>query len=377
MSSVKHRKEKDCLNCGHIVEEKFCTHCGQENIVTKEDAFHMVAHAIADYFHFEHKFFGTLRPLMLKPGQLTKEYVAGKRMASIHPIRLYIFISIVFFLVVLSGANFSEKKSKHKATPETTSTKVTTPKTGAKITDTLKQKRKLTPAEIKDIEEALKYVPNSNGLRDSIIKKAIEEESSGKKADEGASIKFGGKKSKFSNKWTTKDTSVVAYEKNQAALAKDKRDGFLKHYFVKRTLELDEYENPEEKFIEDFLHKIPKMMFLLLPMFALILKLVYINKNKYYYEHLIYSFHLHSAIFLSILTTMLLQWLFGFIYDLDAWLGIICPVYIIWYIYRSLRTFYGSSRWITVLKMFFLSFAYNIVLTICFLIIIAVSFVMI
>jgi hypothetical protein len=372
MSSVKHRKEKDCLNCGRIVEENFCTHCGQENIVTKEDAFHMVTHAIADYFHFEHKFFGTIGPLLLKPGQLTKEYVAGKRMASIHPIRLYIFISIVFFLVVLSGSRVHKSSEKEETKTTTAKKAVTTKKDSVD-----KPKKQLTAAQIKEIEETLKYVPNRNGLRDSIIKKAIAEESSGKKTDQGPSIKFGTNKSKFYNEWKVIDTSVVQYEKSQAALAKDKRDGFIKHYFIKRTIELNEYDDPSEKFIEDFLHNIPKMMFLLLPLFALILKLVYINKNRYYYEHLIYSFHLHSAIFLSILATILLQWIFGFIYEIDAWLGIFCAIYIIWYIYRSLRTFYGSTRWITVLKMFFLSFAYNIVLTICFLIIIAVSFVMI
>ncbi|TCC90429.1 DUF3667 domain-containing protein [Pedobacter frigiditerrae] len=372
MSSVKLRKEKDCLNCGHIVEENFCPKCGQENIVTKEDAFHMVTHAIADYFHFEHKFFGTIGPLLLKPGRLTKEYVAGKRMSSIHPIRLYIFISIVFFLVVLGGKKFGENSAEGKEDKNTTAD---TTKTVSKPKDTV-VKKQLTAAQINEIKESLKYVPNGNGLRDSIIKKAIAEEESGKAKDDNGGIRFGkGKKKGFSNKWATKDTSVVQYEKNQATLAKDKRDGFIKHYFIKRTIELDKYENPEEKFLEDFIHNIPKMMFLLLPMFALILKLVYINKKRYYYEHLIYSFHLHSAIFLSILATMLLQWLFGFIYDIDAWLGILCAIYIIWYIYRSLRTFYGSTRWITVLKMFFLSFAYNIVLTICFLIVIAVSFV--
>ncbi|MGF1926037.1 MAG: hypothetical protein ACQUHE_17815, partial [Bacteroidia bacterium] len=93
--------------------------------------------------------------------------------------------------------------------------------------------------------------------------------------------------------------------------------------------------------------------------------------------HLIYSFHLHSAIFLSILLTMLFQWLFKFVYDISGWLSFLCTVYIIWYIYRSLRTFYNSTRWITVLKFFFLSFCYNIVLTICFLIVIAISFAMI
>lgn len=370
MSSVKLRKEKDCLNCGRIVEEHFCPHCGQENIVVKEDALHMVAHAIADYFHFEHKFFGTIRPLLLKPGLLTKEYVAGKRVAFIHPIRLYIFISIVFFLFILSGSgiknNVSSGKNKKSAT---------TSKSIKKKTDTSKGDQKgLTQAQIAEIEESLKFVPNKNGFRDSIIKEAIASESA-KPKNEGPSFSFGdGKKRSFGNSLDTDDTTVVQYEKNQAALSKEKRDGFIKHYFLKRTIELNESEDPLKEFVKDFLHNIPKMMFLLLPMFALILKLVYINKNKYYYEHLIYSFHTHAAIFLAILFTMLLNWVFGFMFDITKWLSILCMIYIVWYIYRSLRTFYGSTRWVTVLKMVFLSFTYNVILTLCFLIIIALSF---
>src|SRR6186997_3108691 len=114
MSAFKRRKEKDCLNCGKVVEENFCPNCGQENIVVKEDAIHMVIHAVADYFHFEHKFFGTIGPLLLKPGKLTLAYVAGKRVSFIHPIRLYIFISIVFFLVALSGGVNRRQSSDQK-----------------------------------------------------------------------------------------------------------------------------------------------------------------------------------------------------------------------------------------------------------------------
>jgi len=366
MSAFKLRKEKDCLNCGNVVEENFCPHCGQENIIVKEDALHMVSHAVADYFHFEHKFFGTIRPLLLKPGQLTKSYVEGKRVSFIHPIRLYIFISIVFFLVVLGGKKFDENSSYNKVKPKASTSKLASK---AKVSDTT-----LTATELKAIEESLKFVPNKNGLRDSLLKKAKENKSS-KVNDNNGGIRFGN--GRISKSWSTNDTTVADYEKNQAALPKDKRDGFIKHYILKRNIELDKYENPGIKLLEDFLHNIPKMMFLLLPMFALILKLVYINKNKYYYEHLIYSFHLHSAIFLSILITMLLQWLFKFVYDISGWLSFLCTIYIIWYIYRSLRTFYNSTRWITVLKFFFLSFCYNIVLTICFLIVIAISFVMV
>lgn len=370
MSSAKLRKEKDCLNCGHTVEEHFCPHCGQENIVVKEDAFHMVSHAIADYFHFEHKFFGTLRPLMLKPGQLTKEYVAGKRVSFIHPIRLYIFVSIVFFLFILGGGDHEKKEKSPK-------------KAAAPVALDSAGKDSVRNARLKEVENAMKYVPLKGGLRDSALKEAkknIEE------ADEDEDVQVdlvsGKTKTKKKGKWgatnwAVKDSTVEAYEKRQNALPKAQRDGFLKHYFTKRSIELDQYDDPEKKFTEDLLHNIPKMMFLLLPMFALILKLVYINKQKYYYEHLIYSFHLHSAIFLSVLITMLLKWLFGFVYDISGWLEFLCTIYIIWYVYRSLRTFYNSTRWVTLLKIGFLTFCYTFVFALCFMLIIAISFIMV
>ena len=163
MSSVKLRKEKDCLNCGHVVEEHFCPHCGQENIVTKEDAFHMVTHAIADYFHFEHKFFGTIKPLLFKPGQLTKEYVAGKRMSSIHPIRLYIFISIVFFLVILSGKSKEEKTVQKQPVTTTTGTSTIQKKDSLQL-DSAQE------LELKRAEQIVSYLPENSIARQRALK---------------------------------------------------------------------------------------------------------------------------------------------------------------------------------------------------------------
>ena len=356
MSSSKLRKEKDCLNCGHIVEEHFCPHCGQENIVVKEDAMHMVAHAIADYFHFENKFFGTLKPLLLKPGELTKQYVAGKRVSFIHPIRLYIFVSIVFFLFTLGGKIKEGKKEKVVETTQLS-------------------KKQQDSVALATVEENLKYIPGGNKLRDSILNEAREEIA--KDTVENTKKNKGVSKLKFGREsWSSLDSTVLAYENKQAALPKKDRDGFVKHYVVKRFIEINQYENPQQKFVEGLLHNVPKMMFLLLPLFALILKLVYINKDKYYYEHLIYSFHVHSALFLAVLFTMALQWVFKLFFPINGILATACFFYMVWYIYRSLRTFYGSSRWVTILKIFFLNFCYITVFTICLLVIMLVSFAM-
>ncbi len=347
MSTVKHRKESNCLNCGHNVEEQYCTHCGQENIEIREDAWHMITHAIADYFHFDSKFFGTMKPLMVQPGYLSKLYVEGKRVRFIHPIRLYIFISIVFFIVTLS-----EKKSHNQDEPAETSI------------DSKNDRKSIS--NIERLEKELESESLSIKERDSLVNLVFGEVKKAKSAD-----------FTVSNRWLTKqDTTVNAYENRQKALPAGKRDNFVKHYIIRKNLDLKKYPNPGEKIKTEIKHNIPKMMFILLPLFALILKLVYLRCNKYYYEHLIYSFHVHSALFLSFLILNVLQWFFGLFYDISSLLSFIWSVYVMWYIYRSLRTFYESQRRVTIVKIIFLMFCYLFVFSLSTLIVIAASMMM-
>lgn len=354
MSKGNYRTEHNCLNCGRHVEEHFCTHCGQENIELRENALHMISHAIADYFHFESKFFGTVKPLLLQPGVLTAQYVAGKRVSFINPIRLYIFISIVFFIVTLSGTHINKgSKAEHE-------TAVDQPKADS-----------LAKAKEVELRKTLANTPLPAALKDSLINATVAEIKASGKATEKSS-----KTNNFQiySKWLLdSDSTISAYENRQQLLPAAKRDNFLKHYIIRRNIELQKYPNVREKIKEDIVHNIPKMMFILLPLFALILKLVYFNKDKYYYEHLIYSFHVHSALFLSVLILTLFQRIFDLLHVWDAWLSFLWMIYIFWYIYRSLRTFYGSRRWTTVLKIFFLMFSYTLVFTISTIIVIAVT----
>src|SRR6188508_1592278 len=100
MSHNKLRQEKNCLNCGHIVEERFCSHCGQENLEIQDSAFHLIIHYIQDLFHYDGKFWHTLKTLMLKPGQVAVEYMEGKRTRNLKPVQFYVFASTVFFLLL-------------------------------------------------------------------------------------------------------------------------------------------------------------------------------------------------------------------------------------------------------------------------------------
>src|ERR1700744_6522935 len=105
-----YRVENDCLNCGATLQGKFCHVCGQENLQIKESFGHMMNHAISDYFHFDHQFFNTLKPLLFQPGKLTNEYMAGKRVSYLHPVKMYIFISFIFFVLFFSDTNQENKQ---------------------------------------------------------------------------------------------------------------------------------------------------------------------------------------------------------------------------------------------------------------------------
>lgn len=91
-----------CPNCGYAAEKNYCAQCGQETHLHKETFIGMIFHFVAHYFHYDSKFWQTLRTLVTRPGRLTIDYIEKKRARHIPPISLYIFASAVFFLLFFS-----------------------------------------------------------------------------------------------------------------------------------------------------------------------------------------------------------------------------------------------------------------------------------
>ena len=100
MSHNKERIQNNCLNCNTTVQGRFCHVCGQENVEVKQGFWAMLRHFIYDLFHFDGKFFETFRLLISKPGSVAKDFAAGRKAAYLEPVRMYLFIStVVFFLL--------------------------------------------------------------------------------------------------------------------------------------------------------------------------------------------------------------------------------------------------------------------------------------
>ena len=345
-----YRKENDCLNCGTILEGHYCHNCGQENLQIRESFGHMMNHAISDYFHFDHQFFHTLKPLLFKPGYLTNEYMAGRRAQYLHPVKMYIFISVVYFLLLF--------QSSHE-------TVTTTNANGKKPAETQK-----TTAAIDSASKAIDKNRNLSVQQKTALKKQLTKAQT--VTDLGVvMITDDEDYAKKPNSWfhpLTKDTSYAQYLANQEKMPEKDRDGFLSRIWNKKVYTyIKKYgSNARDVFMDELKHNTPKMMFLILPLLAVILRITFWNSKKYYVEHLIYAFHLHCFLFLFLGILMILQMAIpesGFI--IIQWMNAIATFYILWYIYRSLRVVYHRSRFRTITKMIGMSFMYFIAFSFC------------
>ena len=302
----KYRQDTSCLNCEQEVTGNFCSNCGQENIETKEHVGHMLTHAIGDYFHFDSKFIKTMKPLLFQPGLLTNEYNAGKRTTYLPVIRMYIFISIVFFLafsvknasnVNIGSTDSKQKKELNRGTELEAARSAKTPEEIDKLKSLSASQKKEANARLEDrIEDNLK------------------------------------------------ELTAEEYAAEQKALPVAQRDGYISYYLQHKAHQLEERENVQEAFIETFVHNLPKMMFLLLPLFAMILLLIFRKSRMFYAEHFVYALHLHCFLYLFLLVPIFMPVVPDFIY----WIFFFV---ITFYIYRSLRTVYKNSRKKTIVKM--------------------------
>lgn len=93
------RKGSECLNChaALVQNENYCPNCGQENHNKQVSTSMLLNDFLTDYIAFDSKLFKSIIPLLTKPGVITEEFLDGKRQKYIPPIRVFLFLSFVYF----------------------------------------------------------------------------------------------------------------------------------------------------------------------------------------------------------------------------------------------------------------------------------------
>jgi Protein of unknown function (DUF3667) len=389
VSHSKERKEKVCLNCGTNLAGRYCHSCGQENLEPKETVWGLVSHFLNDITHFDGKFFSTVKYLIIRPGFLSAEYIKGRRASYLHPIRMYVFTASFFFIIFFSVFNptgflkgnksreeeikeFTEareslngalKKTKDSvliAAIERTALKVDKRISALQQEETL-QKQKDSLHEIA-YSRSLDSLDIKTGNTDTItarivsdIKKAKARKKVSNDGDVADNAKIG-----FSDDF--KFSSQIAYDSVQLELPENKRDGGFKKLLMHRGIFFNKKFQSDKKeamtlFLEKFMHTLPQALFISLPIYALLLLMLYARrKNFYYVDHGIFSIHLYCATFIMLL----------FYFALDklgnstgwTWLNIpkgLIVLGIFFYLYKALRKFYQQGIMKTIAKFIILN----------------------
>lgn len=371
MSHLTERKEKDCLNCGASVQGRYCHVCGQENIEPKESFWHLVTHFVYDITHFDGKFFSTLKYLLFKPGFLSHEYLRGRRASYLHPIRMYVFTSAFFFLIFFSMSNKEEIVKLNETTRTAAQQMARLEKKKKNLQENIAEADSNSAADSALIAQIKRPLLKKMALvdsdivrlrRDTLYKTKIESLSSG-----GSDFN-----NLLSSQQDTLFKSVAAYDSAQAKLPKAERDGYIGQRFMRQKLHLNEKYKGDGKAIwkavlEKFNHLVPQMLFVSLPLFALMLQLVYVRRKSFYYvNHVVFTIHLYCGTFIIILAGIFVDYLFNKMGWMIGWDNLVFTLLSLFFWYKSFRNFYRQRRAKTILKYCIVMFISLIIMMILF-----------
>lgn len=349
MSHLPERKERICLNCKSVVYGRFCHICGQENREPKETIWGLITHFIYDITHFDGKFFDTTRHLLFRPGYLAYEYLRGRRASYLNPIRMYVFTSAFFFILFFTFIN------------DGTGNAGTIAEQRAELIEEKQQlessiAREADPKKKKKLQKELSQLNNQLAMvgQTGIIR-------IGENVDAGDSSRVFG-----SNDWPA---TVQEYDSIQSSIPESERDNWFMKLGIRRMIAINEkYKyNPWEfwrRSKEKFNHYVPQMMFVSLPLVALVLQLLYVRRKQYYYvNHVIFTINLYIAVYLLLLLFYGLAAVYG-LTGLGVFqvLAVITYLAIFFYAYKAMRNFYRQGRAKTILKFTLFIMAFLVLL---------------
>jgi hypothetical protein len=339
MSKEKIRLDKICLNCNHVVDQRYCPNCGQENTVSRKTFHHIFIHFFEDLTHYDNSFWKTIFNLFFKPAALTKAYMAGKRLSYLNPIRLYIFISFVTFLMISLFPNNTEKEI---------------------TTTVIKHEQIIIPTidslhiEEKSVDGLTKVGILSQQNNDT-IKKILQQTDKIDKINHNQPSPSVPKKevADFGYK------SIIELDSIQKHGSKKAQVSDTEYWFLKKWLTVKEENTNEqiiEKFTDSFVHNLPTLLFMYMPVFAFFLWLFHDKKKWYYYDSGIFTLHYFSFLLLLVLTLFYTDKIFPLFeknqvmewahFSLKS-LGIFWMIY---YFFPAHRRFYGDKFVVSLVK---------------------------
>lgn len=374
-----HRKQTICSNCQHGLTEtdNFCAQCGQENTTKVVSFGTLIYEVVSDFVSWDSRWFQTVVPFLFKPGYLTNEFVSGKRVRYMPPLRLYFFISVICFSII---AYYTAKENIHDEREEKAENHIKADSIRKAVLKDLPDD--IPAAQKEQIQKALQNLTLNEqieGLINSTTTTSkddsdeienikaninIDKDSVSDQKEDTKSKKK--KKSRINDEGNDDDgkigewTLLVQMVQNPVLSEKEIldslrwEDNYWNRLKVNRALRLK--NGKKEEFLAEMWDKAPLFMFILLPFMALVMKLLYVRRKRLYIEHLIFMLHIHAFTFFLIAIDIILS------NEFPTWnpSGILIPL-ILLYIWVAFYKVYRQGWFRTSFKMFSFLFLYSII----------------
>ncbi|KFI06073.1 DUF3667 domain-containing protein [Massilia sp. BSC265] len=264
-----HQHAQCCKNCDTVTSGNYCHHCGQATHLHVPSAREFLHEFIAHYVALEGKLWRSLKLLLFKPGLLSREYIEGRRVRYIEPLRLYLTFSIIFFaLFKMSGVEIINIGGRSDTPPALSAPAGVQP-----------QKETEDSADFRELQDKTKRLLGNISPR----------------LEQGAGRFF--------------------------AMSPKDRNDTAKRVFFSYT---------------------PYAIFLMMPVFALYLKLLYLGTGRRYGEHFLFALHSNGFAFLMLSLFMLA----------DGWnfVRFVLLAWLVFYLPTAMRRVYGGGRIMTALR---------------------------
>jgi hypothetical protein len=312
-----------CANCGALLAGEYCAACGQRH----EPHVHTVGHFFGEAFesitHADSRLWRTLGFLLVKPGRLSHDFFQGRRAHYLPPFRLYLVISLLFFLV----AGLPDPNEKPVAAP---------------TADQLTGMNEVARALENELAAAPGAAQAAAAIRTEAAREAAAAEANSD-PDIGLEIRRGFQENNAFTEF------CEAFQKADPAAGRN----YAKLYDLCQKTEKDR----GQALLDALVHNIPRAMFVFLPLLALVMKLLYWRPRRFYVEHLLFLVHNHAFVFLALTILGALTR----IPVIGAHLGLLefaVWIYMIWYVFRAMRVYYQQSRGLTFAKYLTIGFSY-------------------
>lgn len=366
--------QRVCPNCGAPVHGPFCYACGQ----SEKGMVRHLSEVFSDLgdiiFNVDSRIFRSVFDLYFRPGYLTNEYIAGRRARYVSPFRLFFFLSIVAFFAmqtVFDGSGFdlvmqntigdAASVAEVDTRVESQIASLRTAQNAVGVPSEAQAELKKAEAEVRaEGDKRKRYLEKKAAAKDNpSVATTVEDttETSGLTRDDDGNLTWNGVR--ISSTTNPLDVGWLP----DAANAK------LNATFDHMLENIRSINEKPSRAIVGFMSVLPQTLFVLMPLFAVLLKFFYMFKRRLYMEHLLVALHSHAFIFLSLILIIMLGTIEGWagpriwITAPLAWLKGFAWIWLFAYLFWMQKRVYAQGWIMTTIKFAVIGNCYTFLLT--------------